>query len=155
MIKDFEKLTREEQEFMYAIPAIVTVLIAGADGTIDLREKNAAAKLVHLRDHMGDEELMAYYHEVAEAFEANLDKVINSAPGILAERNKALSSQLEKLNGIWPKLDPTFAASFYKSIRSFAKRVAEASGGILRFGSVGVEERYWMDLNMVEDPAAE
>lgn len=153
MIHDFEKLSPEEQHFMLRVPALITVLIAGADEHIEKKETEAAAKLVKLRDQMGDDELMAYYHEVHETFEAALTDMIKTMPRRAAERNKVIASELERVNAILPKLDPGFASSFYKSIRSFAKRVAESSGGILGFASVGMEERHWMELAMIEDPS--
>jgi hypothetical protein len=154
MISDLSSLTAEEQSFMYRVPALVTVLIAGADSNIEKKELMAATKLVRLRDQMGDEDLMAYYHELSETFEVSIDEVLHAFPGNSASRNKAISVELQQLNDILPKLDQHFATAFYRSLKSFAKRVAEAAGGILGFASVGMEERHWMELDMIRDPGA-
>lgn len=152
MIKDFERLTAEEREFMYRVPAMITVLIAGADDDIEEKETDAASRMAKLRSTMGDDELHAYYHEVDESFDDTLKGLIQAYPRMAESRNPIISKQLEQVNEVLPKLDPDFAASFYKSMKSFAKRIAESAGGVLGFASVSKEEKQWLELEMISDP---
>jgi len=153
MIKDFERLSAEEHLFMYRVPVMITILIAGADDDIQKKETEAASRMTKLRSEMGDDELMAYYHEVNEAFEQTFQELLIGYPRDAGSRNPMISEQLSLLNDILPKLDPEFAASFYKSIKTFARRVAESSGGVLGFASVSKEEKQWVELDMINDPA--
>ncbi|MEM6829901.1 MAG: hypothetical protein AAF551_05250, partial [Bacteroidota bacterium] len=62
--------------------------------------------------------------------------------------------ELRKLNFILPKIDNNFAVKFYASLKELAKKIAEASGGVLGYLSVGYEEAKLMELKMLKDPAA-
>jgi hypothetical protein len=137
---------------MYQVPDMITILIAGADDDIEEKETDAASKMTKLRSEMGDDELHAYYHEVNEHFDTVLRLLLDQYPRMAESRNPIIAKQLEEVNTILAKLEPGFAASFYKSIKSFAKRVAESAGGVLGFASVSKEEKQWMGLDMITEP---
>ena len=61
-------------------------------------------------------------------------------------------AELEKLNEILPKLPKEFAVDYYWSLRSLAKKIASASGGLLGYMAVGYEESKLIGLDMIHAP---
>lgn len=147
-IKYFDALSAEETESLLQAPAMVTILIAGADDNIDKKEKNWAAKLVQYRTFTSEVKLHAYYEAVQARFEADLDALEEKWSTDSGTEN--LTAQLASLNGSLAKIDSEIAGLLTDSWRSLAKKVAEASGGILGFGSVEEAERALIGLPMLD-----
>lgn len=139
----------EKSELLEAIPAI-TVLVAGADDEIDDEESAWAAKLTKIRSFSNNEELHGFYEQVGDSFETNLDSIIKSAGNSPQERTKHISEKLKLINPILAKLDDKIAYLIYKDLLSFAKHVARASGGFLRFGSISKAEKAVISLDMLD-----
>lgn len=157
MIEQFKNLSKQEIDLLLNTPILITILVAGADNHIDPDEQKWAKKLTTYRQFTEKTILQEYYKIVNDNFESNLEKFvsyINSFPQDAKDRNPYISNELAKINSILPKLNPEFAANFYDSIKSFAKHIAEASGGVLGFGSVSSEEKVWMELDMIKKPVA-
>lgn len=152
MVNHFKELSEEEIELMLKAPAMVSVLIAGADGKIDNKEKSVAVSYAKLKTYSARKILLDYYNIVQKDFEDHMNNLIKELPDDHNERNKILEENLEKLNPILEKLDKTFAINFYESMKSFAKQTAEASGGILNMLSISVEESKLIDLKMIKNP---
>ncbi len=152
MVEQFKDLSEEEILLVLKAPAMVSVLIAGADGKIDNKEKSVAASLAKLKTYRARTILIDYYNEVYKDFENHMNQLINDLPTDSNERSKILEAELEKLNPILKKLDKKFAINFYESMKNFAKQVAEASGGILNMLSISVEESKLIDLKMINNP---
>ncbi|MEL6864844.1 MAG: hypothetical protein AAFP19_10505 [Bacteroidota bacterium] len=152
MIQELEALNSTETELMLDAVPLVTVLIAGADGKIDTKELSWSAKITEIRSYSYHDSLRPYYTKVGENFSEKVQALIEQFPNEVEQRNAAISSQLEGLNTIFPKLDPNFARRFYKSLLSFAEHVAKASGGFLRFGNVSKVEKDLLGLPMIEEP---
>ena len=66
------------------------------------------------------------------------------------ESKDAISGELAQLNSITPKLEASYADLLKDSWRSLAKKVAEADGGFVGFGSISKEESALIDLPMIE-----
>lgn len=146
-IKYFSDLNESEVNLLLKAPALITILIAGADNDIDDKEKSLGEKLVNYRTFTSDTKLHEYYEEVNENFESQLSTMIdNWKPG----SGKEISNDLAGLNAILPKLDATYADLLKASWRSLAKKVAEADGGFVGFGSISKEESQLIDLSMIE-----
>ena len=145
-------LTPSEKQTLLDAPLLVTILIAGADNNIDKREKSWASKISNYRSTTAHYTLHDYYTLAAVDFDARLDTLIEELPNTGAERLPILSARLALLNGILAKLDARFAISFYKSMKTFAKEIAEASGGILGWFSKSKEEEKYLNLDMIQHP---
>ena len=156
-IKALDRLSHEEQAFMLKVPALIAVLIGGADDDFDEKERALAEKLTRYKAHTHHDEqvLVPYFTEVHEHFESQLANLMHHYPASASLRNPQIAAELERLNTILPKLNRDFAITFYRSMRSLARRVAEASGGVLGFFSVGKEEHKWMELDMISDPSSD
>lgn len=149
MIPQFEKLNVEQVELMYNCIPLITIYIAGADGNIDEKEAEWAEKLTKIRSYSYHESLQEYYTNLGETYSDRLESLMSILPDDVAARTAAIEELLAGLNQIFPKLEVNFAARFYKSLLSFAKHVAKASGGFLGFGAISRDEKKLIDLEMI------
>ncbi len=154
MIEEFKNLSEEEIETMLKVPVLVSILIAGADGTIDKSEIKQAVSLSKIKQTKAREDLIEFYKEAGRDFEDKMKIMITQLPAESSERNPVIIKELEKVNEIFPKLDPKFSEEFYFSIKDMAKKIAEASGGVLGYMAVGYEESKLIGLNMIKDPTS-
>lgn len=153
MIPQFDRLSQEEQEFMYKAPVLVAILIAGADGDIDrseIEEGMAHAKKKQKSASIGMVEL---YREISEDFEDKLKIVLQSYPFEVSQRNTLIVDELSQLNTVFPKIDHDFANQYYQSICDLAMKIAKSSGGLLGMNSIGAAEARYVKLPMINDPA--
>lgn len=153
MIPELQNLREDEVEALVKAPVLVSILIAGADDNIDKNEIKEAIAVAKSKQTRAREGLVDFYKLVAEDFEHELHKQITELPGTAAERNPVITKELKRLNRIMVKLDKTFATKLYGSLKDMAKRVAEASGGILGYMSVSYEEAKLVELEMINDPS--
>ncbi len=152
MIKEFEKLREDEIDVLIKAPVYVAILIAGADGNIDKSERKEAIEVARSKQVRAREQLIEYYKEVGASFEKNFNSILDVLPDNSDERTEIISIELRKLNFIFPKIDRNFSVKLYASLKELAKKIAEASGGVLGYLSVSYEESKLMELNMVKDP---
>ena len=153
MIPQFEDLHQEESELMYSLPIYVSVLIAGADGKIDSMEIKKAVSLAGLKKKKARKDLLDYYNHVNTDYEDKIKMTIANLPLGHKEREKILIDNLSKANDIFLKVDKAFAIKLYASLKETAKHIAEASGGVFGYMSVGYEESRLIDLKMIKDPS--
>ncbi len=149
MIKYFKVLSDSEFEKLKDAIALITVYIAGADGSIEEDEINWAEKITHIRSYSLPEGLKDFYKEVGEDFHDKVLNYIETFKGDVNKRNSEIANRLAQLNPILSKLDPKLGAELYKSFKSFAKHVAKSTGGFLGFFSIGPEEAKLLDLDMI------
>ena len=153
MIEEFKKLRDDEIEVLLKAPVLVAVLIAGADSKIDKGEIEQAIKVAESKKSRAREQLLPYYKEAGIDFENKLNHAIAELPSGVDERNDAITKELRKLNHILPKIDIAYAIKLHASLKDMAKKIAEASGGVLGYMSVSYEEAKLMDLPMLKDPS--
>lgn len=145
-----ENLTEEERELVLNTPSLVSVLISGADSDFDKDEERQAAKIIHLRTVEGDELLFDYYKAVEHSFVSSLHHLEQKYDGDAETRAQNVTTILSQLNDILPKLDARYARALVQDWKSLAKAVAKASGGILGFASISLEESHFIDLKMIK-----
>lgn len=153
MIAEFDGLEHSEKELMYSLPIYVAVLIAGADGKIDNNELRKAVSISNIKTTKARKDLIEYYNEVNTDYEDKLKMTIANLPSTAQEREKLLIEEISKVNALWSKIDKSFAIKLYASLIEIAKHIAEASGGVLGFMSVGYEESKLIELKMIKKPA--
>ncbi|MEQ9231232.1 MAG: hypothetical protein RIF46_11170 [Cyclobacteriaceae bacterium] len=151
MIKEFEKLREDEVDVLMKAPIYVAILIAGADGDIDKSERREAIDIANNRQTRSREQLSEYYKKVD--FNRDFEKLIAELPGGTEERTTAIIRELRKLNFILKKVDRAFAVKLHASLKDLAKKIAEASGGVMSFLTVSYEESKLMELKMLQDPS--
>lgn len=150
MTHQFQGVSDSEYEQLKSAVSLITVLIAGADGQIDQKEKDWAKKVAKIRSYSLPGGLKEFYLEVREDFEERLDQLVEKYAGDVDTRNRQISEELSKLNVILPKIrNKEAAAALYDSYISFAKHVARASGGFLSWGTVNPQEKRLIGLEMI------
>ena len=130
--------------------AEVAVLIGSADGKMSDEEKEWSHKVSHIRTFAGKEELFDLYKEVENTIDDKINRILTSYPDLEKREHKLIES-LEGVNDVLAKLDSHVGSLIYKDLRSFAKHVAKASGGFLRFFSISRDEREWAELPMINE----
>ena len=155
MIDQFSGVTPEDYQHLKDSIPLITVLIAGADGDIDTKEKEWAEKVTNIRSYALPEGLKEFYLEVGEDFQEKLDLYISEYHGDTENRNRLIATRLAHLNEIFPKfVNREVAVGLYESLLSFARHVARASGGFLSWGSINPQEQRVINLDMI-NPVAE
>ncbi|MFM2266925.1 MAG: hypothetical protein RL757_366 [Bacteroidota bacterium] len=151
----FENLTDAELLLLQDALPYIAVLVSGADGEIDEEERNWAAKLSHIRSFANaHKELLPFYEQIQANFKSKFSEFLKDLPADATQRNARIGEILSPINAILPKLSPKLSYSIYHSYVTFAKRVAEVSGGFFGFGSITAEESVAMRLRFLT-PIAE
>lgn len=146
----FNSLSSAEYQQLKDAFALVTVYIAGSDGTIDSEETAWAEKVTAIRSYKMSEDLKEFYHDVHEQFESKVgDLIINMPKANPSERNNIISTQLSELNPILAKLPVKTGAKLYSGLVSFATHVAKATGGLFGFFSISSTEKALLGLSML------
>lgn len=149
----FENLSESDKTALMNAPALVTILIAGADDEISKRELNEAVSLTRTKQKNARKELLTYYNIVSPQFEENLKRILKNYPEDPEVRSKIVLEELERLNDILVKMDQQWANQFVESMRDIAKKVAESAGGVFGYLSIGYEESKLIGLKMLKIPA--
>ncbi|MBK6266378.1 hypothetical protein JKA74_15140 [Marivirga sp. S37H4] len=153
MIAEFENLSESDIALLKNVPAMVTILIAGADEKISKSELQEAVNLTKIKQKRARKELLEYYNHVAPLFENNLNELLKSYPTDPELRSKMIIEDLERLNPLLAKIDERWAGQFVASMKDIAKKVAESSGGVFGYLSIGYEEAKLIDLKMIKQTA--
>ncbi|MDH3650372.1 MAG: hypothetical protein OEQ53_11855 [Saprospiraceae bacterium] len=150
MIQQFHGINEEEYEHLKNAVSLITVLIAGADGQIDQKEKEWAQKVAKIRSYSLPVGLKDFYLDVGNDFPDRLEIFIDRYQGEVEPRNRNIADELSKLNPILAKIkNKEASAALYESFISFAKHVARASGGFLAWGTVNPQEKRLIGLEMI------
>ena len=149
MLEYFNKLNDDEKgQLIDALP-LITVLIAGADGTFEKEELEWAEKITHIRSYKLKKEMKAFYQEVDATFIEKVQYFMEAMPAGVETRNNIITERLAALNPILAKMDASYAYKLYQGFKSFASHVAKASGGIMGFFSVNPAEAKLIHLPMI------
>jgi hypothetical protein len=149
MLKEFSPLTPAEQQTMFDAIPLITILVAGADGEIDEAELAEAQRLADVRSYDSHSRLLTYYELIDNNLFDRIQTMASELPQDLDARQAAITAELSKINGILAKLALPFGYLYYYSFVTFAKYIAEAHGGFLRFMTISGEEAEVMTLPMI------
>ena len=150
MTQELSGLNDQEYNQLKDAVVLITVLLAGADGEIDQKEKDWAAKVTQIRSYSLPDGLKEFYQDVGEEFNEKLATAIDRYQGDAKARNEAISGELANLNEVFPKIENRMVASrLYESLITFAEHVAKASGGFLSWGKINVDEKHLLGLSMI------
>ena len=149
MLEEFKSLTEDERQLMFDAIPLITILVAAADDNLDEVEVAEAQRLADIRSYNNQGKLNAFYETIDEGLTARIRALAQELPGGLESRQQVLYDRLAKLNEVFPKLPKPYDYLYYHDFHTFAKHVAEAHGGLLRFFTVGPRERKVMDLPMI------
>ncbi|HQV67800.1 MAG TPA: hypothetical protein PLC27_11865 [Saprospiraceae bacterium] len=149
MLEYFNKLNNEEKvQLLDALP-LITVLIAGADGTFEPKELEWAEKITHIRSYKLKKEMKAFYQEVDAGFIEKVQYYMEALPAGVEARTSLITERLAALNPVLAKMKPFYAYKLYQGFLSFASHVAKSSGGIMGFFTINPAEAKLVKLPML------
>ncbi|MBK8642886.1 MAG: hypothetical protein IPN15_11940 [Saprospiraceae bacterium] len=146
----FKSLSDSEYNLLINSVPLVAVLIAGADGQIDPKEKEWANKIVKIRSFANTIDLKPLYQDLEEKFPSVLEETIQRLPSDAESRNILITKELSQLNPILAKLNIQLASQIYDSLLSYAEHIAKASGGFLRMMAINQDENIYIGLPMLD-----
>ncbi len=146
----FKSLNEGEYRLLVEAIPLIAILISGADGDIDPKEKQWAEKISKIRSYAGHFDLKPYYKDVDLHFKSTYERLLKELPEDHESRSMQISKKLSLINDIFPKLSMRTASQLYQSYLSFAEQVAKAAGGFFRMMSVSKEESIWIGLPMID-----
>lgn len=149
MIDSLKKIEASSYTKLKDAVALITILVAGADGKIDLKEAEWAEKLTDIRSYASRPFLKTFYKEVGVDYVQRFQYYIDILPVGIEARKQAISERLAELNDILPLLGEKNAALLYHDLVTFAAHVAKTSGGFLGFMTVSKAEEDVMSLSMI------
>lgn len=150
MLVSLDKLEKKDYERLTDAFPMITVLIGAADGYLDNDEIENAHRIAVTRSHSFDADLKPFFGDVARDFRTKVEDIIDVAPSGKEQLQAFLSQELKKCSPVLQKLTDDLALRVHQSMRSFARHIAESSGGFLDYLSVGPEEEDLIDLDMIE-----
>ena len=149
MLREFNTLTEQEQQLMFDVIPLITILVGAADNELDEVELAEAHRLAEIRSYNNRGRLNAYYEKIEQGLPERIQELYNSMVNGVEAREKHIVGELSKLNTIFPKMREPYAYLYYHNFRTFARHIAESHGGFLRFITVGPKEAKVMDLPMI------
>lgn len=152
VVEALKNLKQSEKSLMLKAPLLVGILLAGADGKIDDKERKKLGDIFLSKSRKYGSELESLYQKLSSNLNIYMIEVIHSYPKDIKDQNRELVRKLGKLNDILPKLDRDFAIKYYQSLRDVAKKVAKSSGGYFGINSVSGGEKRFIDLSMILNP---
>ena len=149
MLREFNTLTAAEQQLMFdAIPLIV-ILVGAADNNLDQVEIAEAQRLADIRSYNNHGRLNAFYEHIDADLSKRVLQLYNDMQNGIVERERYIVKELSRLNAILAKLREPYGYLYYHNFKTFARHIAEAHGGFLRFITIGPKEAKVVDLPML------
>lgn len=130
-MKQFNTLTKQENEALLKFPAYITLLAADSDGVLDKAEKKEAIKLEHIKTFSADPLLAGFYKEADKVFKNNLEQIDKDLPQEKNSREAAIKNELTKLEQITSKLGEDYISVMHHSMNSFKDHVSKAHHNVL------------------------
>lgn len=149
IINVLKQLSEQEADKLFQAPALITVLIAAADGEIEQKEINWGSQIVKFRDS-ADSELYNYYNAVAEIYDEQVKAILAEDHIGNQERLASLTSRLQETGPLLSQINKLYADKLFQSWQSFARGIAKSTGGFLGFGDIADQEEALMDLHMIQ-----
>ena len=130
MIKQFEKLTEEEQALLLKAPFLVSVLAACSFNYVNKAQKADAIKLAHFKTFTAAPVLLPYYIEVDKTFREEFDATVQQYFPFDDEKRNQLKKEISRVNNVIARLDKDYAAILHKSLEKYARHVNKAAHSI-------------------------
>jgi hypothetical protein len=130
MIKQFEKLTQDEQDLLLRAPVLVSVLAACSYNYVNKSQKADAIKLAHFKTFTAAPVLLPYYIEVDKTFRERFDATVEKYFPFDDEKRDALKKEITHVNQVLAKLDKDYAAILHKSLEKYARHVNKAAHSV-------------------------
>ncbi len=152
MLHLLENLTVLQIEQLFDSPALVALLIAGADGAIEPSEIERAIEVIHIKTFSEYSNLKEFYIALEPDFTKRFYHLYSLLPITKKERNGQIIQRLTALNEVLALMPYKFSLHFYKSLKNYAAHIANASGGVGGFFTISDDEKVLLHLDMITEP---
>ncbi len=125
MIRQFNKLSAEEQRLLCKAPVLVSVL-ASCFSDINKHQTADAIKQAHLKAFAAIPLLRPYYAEVENLFKGLFESASKQYFPFVECMRTAINKELEKAKLAIGKLDSPYAQALYQSLEKYANHVKMA-----------------------------
>jgi len=132
MIRQFARLTSEEQELLLKAPALVSVLTACSYNEVNQARKADAVKLSHLKTYTADPMLRDYYKEVEKDFKEQFEAIAEAYYPFDTQKRNELRHQIDLVNQVIGKLNSAYATRLHKSLEKYANHVKKSTHSIFQ-----------------------
>lgn len=148
----YHDLELHDQQTLKDALVWITLLISGSDGSIHDDELAWAEKLTQIRSYASEAQLHEMYAEGHQWWAERMSHWKDAMPGNLEEQQSFLSNQLSTINPILSKLNKTDQIKLYKSLCSFAEKIAQGPTRLFKSVSIHPNEKVWIKLPMIQNP---
>lgn len=134
MIKQFEKLSKEDRKLLLNAPVLVSVLASSSFNEIKINksQKADAIKLAHLKTFTAMPLLRSYYAEVEKGFKETFEEAIQKYFPFDDSKRNELKNEMDKTSSVINKLDKEYAEALGISFERYAKHVKKAAHSIFQ-----------------------
>lgn len=132
-MKNYNDLNEMEKDQLLKFPAYISLLASTAREGIDKQEKKAVVKLTHIKTFSCDPLLADFYKETDSIFEKTITVLNENLPHSQEERKMAICRELNNLEPVLKKLDPTYAYALRRSMESYKYHISKAHRNILEY----------------------
>lgn len=123
MVRQFEKLSKEEADLLLKAPALVSVYVSSSLNRINAARKADAIKLSHLKSFTAHALLIPYYIEVEKGFKADFENIVQQYAPLDAAKRNQLKKLIEQVFAIINKLEASYATLLNNSLAKYANHV--------------------------------
>ena len=132
MIKQFERLTRGEYDFILKAPALISLVASYSNNEIDENKKNDAFKLAHLKTFTANPILIPYYKEVEKNFRVQFEELVKDYCPLDEIKLDALKQEIKKVDVLVQKLNNEYAVELSKSLKNYARHVERGGHSVFQ-----------------------
>lgn len=132
-MKRFSDLNEKEKAQLLKYPAYISLLASTAPKGIDEAEKKAVVKLTHIKTFSCNPLLADFYKEEEIVFEKTVTDLDNELPQNKEERTRTICRELNKLEPLLKKLEPSYVYVLRNSMESYKRYISKSHHTILEY----------------------
>jgi hypothetical protein len=128
----FENLAHEELELLYQAPVLLSVQVSCSENGVDKNQKADAIRLAHLKSFTANPKLLSYYSKVDKVFKERFETALQKYCPLNADNQQQLRKEMDKINAVINKLDPSYQFLLRKSLDKYATHVRKANHSVVQ-----------------------
>lgn len=134
MIKQLEKLSKEDLLLLYKAPVLVSVYACSSFNEIKINksQKADAIKMAHFKTFTATPLLRSYYAEVEKDFKETFEEAIQKYFPFDETKRNELKKEMDKTSLVINKLDKEYGEALGKSLEQYGKHVKKTAHSIFK-----------------------